>query len=179
MNYHSINWDDAWAAMLEPFHAASNDFHANMGDMPDRKFKKIETRLNREDAKYDKFCLESAACELYAERLINNLTEKYPKYQFAAHTDPYAHPPNGYWRILGRAASGKSIASKDYSKLKRAAKAILRNVEKKYPGEGEKAQAKAAKVYEKNRPTAKGKSGCLLVFLLCVVSLSTALAFAF
>jgi hypothetical protein len=161
-------------------------FHANIGDMPDREFSKIETRLNRAEATYEKFCLASADCRLYAERLIANLADKNPKYQFAAHTDLFGHPPNSCWRVLVRSVTGKAITSEAFASLQRSAKAILRNVEKQYPGEGKKAQEVAEKAHVAKlakqgviikkvdggvRVSVKGrKNGCMSVLVLLVAS---------
>jgi hypothetical protein len=192
MKFESLNWDDAWAEIVRPFHEANDEFHSNMGDMPDREFSNLETKVDRAEAKYDKFCLASAECKLYAERLIANLADKNPTYQFAAHTDPFGHPPNSWWRVLVRSASGKAITSQAFQKLEPSAKAILRNVEKKYPGEGKKAQEAAEKAHEAKlkkqgvsikkvdggvRVSVKGSgSGCMLLVVLITSALGLALA---
>jgi len=148
MKYDSLNWDDDWAEVVRPFHEANHAFHANMGDMPEREFSKLESALGKAEDRYDKFLVESAECKLYAERLIANLADKNPKYQFAAHTDPFGYPPNSYWRVLVRSATRKAITSQSLHELMRSAKAILKNVEKKYPGEGAKAREEAEKAQE-------------------------------
>ena len=94
----------------------------------------------RLEEKYDRRFVESASCKQYAERLLANLQEKNPKYEFAAHSDATAYPPNSYWRVLARLPKGRPLPDAELKKLRRAAKAILKNVEAKYPGIGESFQ---------------------------------------
>lgn len=133
MKYEAINWDQGWSELVDPL----VDAHEN--DKPTAKL----------EDKYDRRYVESASCRLYAERLLENLQTKNEKYQFAAHTDATAWPPNSYWRIVVRKPNGRPVSEAELTKLQRAAKAILRNVEKKYPGVGDKEQAKATKDAER------------------------------
>ena len=123
MKYETMNWDADWSELVDPL------VEAHEGE-PDEEFTRLEE-------KYDRRYVESASCQLYAERLLANLQEKNSKYEFAAHTDAIGYPPNSYWRILARLPKGRPMPEAELKKLQRAAKAILRNIEKKYPGVGE------------------------------------------
>lgn len=172
MRYETINWDDGWADLVDPI------VDAHESDKP-------STRL---EEKYDRRYVESASCRLYAERLLENLQSKNEKFQFACHTDATAWPRNSYWRVLVRKADGKPLTGQDLAKLKRAAKAILRNIEKKYPGIGDEEQRSARQSAERQLkkdaaaiglgvrlPGDKQRSGCL-TFLAIVFALLAALS---
>ena len=60
MDYERLDWDDVWAAMLAP-----------LLDAWERQDQKESDRL---DNRYDRFYVESAACRLYAERVLENPT---------------------------------------------------------------------------------------------------------
>lgn len=153
MTYQTLNWDSTWATVYKPFHDAHVEFDNNMGDMPAREFSKLEAKLDREETKYDRYCFISASCKLYAERLLSNMAKKYPKLQFASHSDPFGFPANVYWRLLVRSSTGKAVSAKVRGEVTKSAHLILKNIEKKYPDEAENvrsaAEAATWKAFEK------------------------------
>lgn len=171
MKYDAINWDEGWSELVDPIVEA----HEN-----DKPYGRLED-------KYDRRFITSASCKLYAERLLENLQKKYDQYEIAAHTDATAWPRNSYWRILIRKSQAKPIPERELTKIKQSAKAILRNVEKKYPGVGEKEQSKAKKAAKRdirNLASAHGykvrfagekekKRGCLFALLALLTPIGT------
>ncbi len=168
MKYETMNWDAGWAELVDPL------VEVHEGEPSEN-----DTRLDRLEEKYDRRCVESAQCKLYAERLMANLQTKYDQYEFAAHTDATGYPPNSYWRILARMPKGRPLPEAELKKLQGAAKAILRNIEKKYPGVGERYQKQMneeARFHSKKQAAAIGfgvrfadekpRRGCLWVLLV-------------
>lgn len=160
MKYEAIDWDDAWAALVDPI------VEAHENDKP----------RSRLEEKYDRRYVESANCRLYTERLIENLRAKNAEFVFAAHTDATAWPRNSWWRIVVRKGNGQPVPGAELGKLKRAAKAILRNIEEKYPGVGAKEQEAANKAAEDKLKADYAKMGLKLSFpktkrgcLLCLI----------
>jgi hypothetical protein len=166
MEYDAIDWDQAWSAVVDPVVEAWRN---------DRLTNAIED-------KYHRWYVESAPCRLYAERLLANLRNANSGLQFAAHTDATGWPANAYWRLLARMPNGKPLLAKKLKKLQRAAKAILRNIEKKYPDIGTTTQHEARLAAEKRikedlkrhglgvrlsheQPTETPRRGCLLSIL--------------
>lgn len=149
MKYKTLNWDDDWSAVVEPY------FIAWATDKP----------IDRLEAVYDSRYVGSADCRPYAVRVLEILKERHPKYVFAAHTDITAHPPNSYWRIVVRSPGGKPVRGADLGKLQAAAKAIYRNVAAKYPGAAEAEQAAAHAQAANDVAQSPKPRGCLMRLL--------------
>jgi hypothetical protein len=148
VKYEAIDWDDDWAELVDPYVEAWEN-------------EKPTTRL---EEKYDRRLVESASCRLYAERLLENLRKQNDSLSFAAHTDATGWPPNSYWRIVVRKANGKPVSDEQLGKLKRAAKAILRNIEAKYPDIGAKTQEDARTAAEKRMKAEYREMGIGIAF---------------
>ena len=112
--YDAVDFDDEWKDLVDSI---------VKGELTDKPARSSEKR-------YDNRYLVSAAHELHAERVIENLQAKYPQLQFAAHTN---FNDRKWWHILVRTKSERAPSAKERKNLRSAAKAILRNVEAKYP----------------------------------------------
>jgi hypothetical protein len=134
MDYDAIDWDEDWSAVVDPIVRAWRD----------------ERLTNAVENKYSRWYVGSASCRLYAERLLENLRSSNSQCQFAAHTDATAWPTNSYWRVLARTPSGKPLVAKNLKKVQQAARALLRNIEKKYPDIGKTTQDHARLAAQKH-----------------------------
>lgn len=81
---------------------------------------------------YDKIYVRSTEHEQYADRALEILNERYPRYKFVAHSDATTSPPNSYWRLLATTKCGRAISKEQMRKIRGAAKRILENIESKY-----------------------------------------------
>ena len=121
--YHAIEFNEELSAVVNAM------VEANIkGESVPRKI----------ESYYDNIYVQSTECEDYAERALEILRERYPRYEFAAHSDATTLPPNSYWRLLAKTQSGRAINKEQMRKIRGAAKRILLNIEAKYPEVAEK-----------------------------------------
>lgn len=117
-HYHAIDFDDELESLVNTMVDAYN---------------REEAAPRKAENLYDRIYVQSTECEGYAERALEILIEKFPRYQFAAHSDATAFPANSYWRILATTESRRAINKEQMRKIRAAATRILKNVEAKYP----------------------------------------------
>lgn len=115
--YHTIDFNEELSAVVNSMVEA------------DIKGESIPRKI---ESFYDNIYVQSTECEDYAERALEILSERYPSYEFAAHSDATALPPNSYWRLLATTESGRAINREQMRKIRAAAKRILENIEAKY-----------------------------------------------
>lgn len=113
--YDAVGFDEEWSELLAEI---------INGQLTDRIARSAET-------KYDRRYVISSEHPWHVERLLEHLRSKFPKYEFAAHTD---YLNRKWWRIVARTTSCRAIPVGQMKKIRSAARAILRNIEAKYSG---------------------------------------------
>lgn len=158
-----LMWDDDWNQIVSDVLIA--DFHMRQWDGDKMsEHNRLDRECDRAQAKYEKFAVEYPICKIHAERLLANLTEKFTKFEFAAHEVAL----HGGWALLARKQSSKKPpTATEWDNLNAAAGHILAAVEKKYP-----AQKSAPPTLKSNQQTA----GCGLVFLILLWHFAAAVA---
>ena len=113
--YDAIDFDDEWKDLIDEI---------AKGDVTGKPARGAER-------KWDNRRIVDVEYGLHAERLIEHLSKQFgDRFDFAAHTH---HSSRSWYSILARTKSKRAPLKRDRKKITAAARAILRDVEAKYP----------------------------------------------